>query len=86
MEQLIDQIIQQGPIGIICASVVYLIIYFQRKSTSEKRDADSEQMKAKIIILENEIEQIKALDLAGRLASIETSLKYIQMLLEQKEK
>lgn len=84
MEQFLDQIIQTGPIGIICASVVYLIIYLQRKSTGEKRDTQNAELEKRIAIMENEVNRIKDLDLDARLSSIETSLSYIKILLERK--
>ena len=43
-------------------------------------------MDTRVKLLESEIQRLKDLDLDARLASIETSLKYIQMLLEGKQK
>lgn len=86
MENIIENLISQGPIGIVCAAIVYLIVYLQRKSTGDRRDKQIAEQDKRIALLESEIESIKALDIAGRLASIETSLKYIQMLLEDKER
>lgn len=86
MESVIEQIINTGPMGVVCASIVYLIIHFQRKSTGEKRDSQNEDLQTRIALLENEMKQIKQLDLDARLAAIETSLKYIEKLLEDSRK
>ena len=86
MEQFIDTIINQGPVGIICACIVYLIIYFQRNNTKKARDSQHDDLMARVMLLENEIQQIKKLDLDARLAAIETSLKYIEKLLEDSRK
>lgn len=85
MEDLLTQFIQSGPVGIAAAAIVYLIVYFQRKDTKNKRDEDRDNLDKRVSLIENEIQEIKNLDLAGRLASIETSLRYIQMLLESKQ-
>lgn len=78
MEQFLDQIIQTGPIGIICASVVYLIIYLQRKSTGEKRDTQNAEMEKRITIMENEVQRFKDLDLETKLAQILTDLAWLK--------
>jgi hypothetical protein len=86
MEQFIEQLISTGPVGIVCAAVVYLVIAVQRNNTKKVRDDDRDKLITRITLIEKEIDRIKALDLDARLASIETSLKYIQMLLEGKER
>ena len=35
MEEIIQQLAASGPLGVIAAGIVYLVIYFQRKQTSE---------------------------------------------------
>lgn len=82
MEDFVQNLIAQGPWGIVSGAIVYLIVFLQRNNTKKERDADSEQMKTRIALLENEVKQIKQLDLDARLASIETSLKYIESLLK----
>ena len=82
MENIIENLISQGPIGIVCAAIVYLIVYLQRKSTGDRRDREYSELEKRITLVETEIEQIKKLDLDARLASIETSLKYIESLLK----
>ena len=87
MEDLLTNAFSTGDIKVIVvAAILYLIIYFQRKDTKAKRDDAQESMDTRVKLLETEIQRLKDLDLDARLASIETSLKYIQMLLEGKQK
>ena len=87
MEDLLTNAFNTGDIKIVIAAlVVYAIIYLQRKDTKGKRDDAQESMDTRVKLLEAEIQRLKDLDLDARLASIETSLKYIQMLLEGKQK
>lgn len=87
MEDILNQAFSTGDIKIVIAALaVYLIVYFQRKDTKSKRDDAQESMDTRVKLLEIEIQRLKDLDLDARLASIETSLKYIQMLLEGKQK
>ena len=87
MEDLLTNAFNTGDLKVIVvAAILYLIIYFQRKDTKAKRDDAQESMDTRVKLLENEIQRLKDLDLDARLASIETSLKYIQMLLEGKQK
>ncbi len=86
MENLLSQAFSTGDIKIVIAAlVVYAIVYMQRKDTKAKRDDAQESMDTRVKLLEAEIQRLKDLDLDARLASIETSLKYIQMLLEGKK-
>lgn len=87
MEDLLTNAFNSGDLKtIVVAAILYLIIYFQRKDTKAKRDDAQESMDTRVKLLESEIQRLKDLDLDARLASIETSLKYIQMLLEGKNK
>ena len=87
MEDLLTNAFSTGDIKVIVvAAILYLIIYFQRKDTKAKRDDAQESMDTRVKLVEEEIQRLKDLDLDARLASIETSLKYIQMLLEGKQK
>lgn len=87
MEELLTNAFSTGDIKIVIAAlVVYAIVYMQRKDTKAKRDDAQESMDTRVKLLEAEIQRLKDLDLDARLASIETSLKYIQMLLEGKQK
>lgn len=85
MEDLLANAFNTGDIKIIAvAAILYLIIHFQRKDTSKKRNADRDELTTRVALLEQQMSRIEELDLASRLASIETSLKYIQLLLEEK--
>jgi septal ring factor EnvC (AmiA/AmiB activator) len=56
MEDVITQLAQNGgPLGVIAAGVVYLIIYFQRKQTSEKRNDDTAYLQKQIDELTEEL-------------------------------
>lgn len=83
MEELLSQAFSTGDIKIVAAAIIlYVIIHFQRKQTSEKRDTDHDDLQTRITLLENDVKRLKDLDLDARLASIETSLKYIESLLK----
>lgn len=87
MEEILSQAFSTGDLKIVVVAVIlYAIIYFQRKQTSEKRDTAHDDLQTRIALLENEMKQIKQLDLDARLAAIETSLKYIEKLLEDSRK
>lgn len=79
MEDLLTNAFQSGnATAIIAAVVVYAIIWFQRNSTKKSRDDANENLKAEIAVLKNELEQLKALDLASKLAQIQTDLSWIK--------
>lgn len=87
MEELLTNAFNTGDIKIVIAALaVYVIIYLQRKDTKGKRDDAHDDLDKRLTVVETEIDRLKNLDLDARLASIETSLKYIQMLLEDKQK
>lgn len=58
-----DTIIQMasngGPIGVLAAAIVYLIIFLQRKNTSEKRNDDTAQLHSEIDKLKKEVSDVK---------------------------
>lgn len=84
MEEILSQAFSTGDIKIVVAAVIlYVIIYFQRKQTSTKRDNDNDTIQTRVTLLENDMKRLKDLDLDARLASIETSLKYIESLLKE---
>lgn len=86
MEELLTNAFSTGDLKVIVvAAILYLIIALQRNSTKKTRDDAQESMDTRVKLLESEIQRLKDLDLDARLASIETSLKYIQMLLEGKK-
>lgn len=79
MEELLTDAFQSGnATAIIAAVVVYVIIWLQRNSTKKTRDDDSDNLKTRISIIESEIESIKSLDLATKLAQIQTDLSWIK--------
>ena len=78
MEDFVQNLISQGPWGIVSGAIVYLIVFLQRNNTKKERDADSEQMKTKIALLENEVNRLKDLDLESKLAQILTDLAWLK--------
>lgn len=79
MEELLTNAFQSGnATAIIAAVVVYVVIWLQRSSTKKSRDDDSDNLKTRISIIESEIESIKSLDLATKLAQIQTDLSWIK--------
>ena len=45
MEEILTQFLNSGPVGIIAAAVVYLVIALQRNSTKKTRDENQELMR-----------------------------------------
>ena len=83
MEEILSQAFSTGDIKIVAAAVIlYAIIYIQRKDTKKHRDTAHDSLETKVTLLENDVKRLKELDLDARLASIETSLKYIESLLK----
>lgn len=89
MESVIVQIISAIspsalPIVVCVLGIAY--IYFkintQRKVTKTERDTAHDSLDKRLTLVEIEIKRLKDLDLDARLASIETSLKYIESLLK----
>lgn len=79
MEDLLTNAFNTGDIKIVIAALaVYLIVYFQRKDTKSKRDDTADSFDKRISLLENEIQEIKNLDLASKLAQIQTDLSWIK--------
>ena len=79
MEEILSQAFSTGDIKIVAAAVIlYVIIYFQRKQTSEKRDNDNDDLQTRITLLENEAKRVKDLDLETKLAQIQTDLQWIK--------
>lgn len=78
MEDFVQNLIAQGPWGIVSGAIVYLIVFLQRNNTKKERDADSEQMKTRIALLENEVNRLKDLDLESKLAQILTDLAWLK--------
>lgn len=85
MEDSLLQIANSGgPIGIIAAGLMYLIISIQRNSTSNKRDKEKENFDKRIALLEQRMDKIDELDLSTKLAQIQTDLNWIKDRMQDK--
>lgn len=79
MEEILSQAFSTGDIKIVLVAVIlYVIIYFQRKQTSEKRNTDHYDLQTRISLMESEIKRIENLDLETKLAQIQTDLQWIK--------
>lgn len=79
MEDLLTNAFSTGDIKIVIAAlVVYVIVYLQRRDTKSKRDEDRVNLDKRVSLIENEIQEIKNLDLASKLAQIQTDLSWIK--------
>lgn len=79
MEEMLTNAFNTGDIKIvIAAAVVYAIVYLQRRDTKSKRDEANENLDKRVSLIENEIQEIKNLDLASKLAQIQTDLSWIK--------
>ena len=79
MEEILSQAFSTGDIKIVAAAIIlYVIIHFQRKQTSSKRDEDTDTLNTRITLLENEVKRVKDLDLEAKLAQIQTDLQWIK--------
>ena len=85
MEDTLLQIASSGgPIGIIAAGLMYLIISIQRNNTSAKRDKEKENLDKRIALLEQRMDKIDELDLSTKLAQIQTDLNWIKDRMQDK--
>jgi hypothetical protein len=85
MEDSLLQIANSGgPIGIIAAGLMYLIISIQRNNTSAKRDKEKENLDKRIALLEQRMDKIDELDLSTKLAQIQTDLNWIKDKMQDK--
>lgn len=79
MEDLLTNAFSTGDLKVIVvAAILYLIIALQRNSTKKTRDDAQETMDTRVKLLENEIQEIKNLDLSTKLAQIQTDLSWIK--------
>lgn len=81
MEQLISLIAPYIPVAcwpLILVIGLYFVINNQRKNTKDVRDKDSEEMKTRMAIMENEIQRLKDLGLETKLAQILTDLQWLK--------
>jgi hypothetical protein len=85
MEEILTQAFSTGDIKIVVVAVIlYVIIYFQRKDTGKKRNSDRDELITRVTLIETEIQEIKNLDLATKLAQIQTDLSWIKDKLKEK--
>ena len=79
MEDLLTNAFNTGDLKVIVvAAILYLIIYFQRRDTKVKRDDAHDNLDKRLSILENKVDKIDELDLAGKLAQIQTDLNWLK--------
>lgn len=78
MEEILQQILNSGPVGVISAAIVYLVITLQRNSTKKDRDGAAEEFDKRLSLLESEVKRVKDLDLETKLAQIQTDLQWIK--------
>lgn len=87
MEDLLANAFNTGDIKIIAvAAILYLIIYFQRKDTKSKRDDDHDKISIRVAMLEQQLSRIEELDLATKLAQIQTDLTWLKEQFKEKLK
>lgn len=65
-------------IVILGCAFIYFKINSQRKETKKTRDEVHDGLVTRVTLLEREIEEIKQLDLATKLAQIQTDLNWIK--------
>jgi hypothetical protein len=78
VDEILQQILNSGPVGVISAAIVYLVITLQRNNTKKDRDGAAEEFDKRLTLLENETKRIKDLDLETKLAQIQTDLQWIK--------
>lgn len=81
MEQLITLIAPYIPAAcwpIILVVGLYFVINNQRKNTKDVRDKDTDEMKTRMALMENELKRLKDLDLETKLAQILTDLQWLK--------
>jgi hypothetical protein len=87
MEDVLTQFLNSGPVGIVSAAIVYLIIALQRKDTKSKRDDAQDEMDKRITLLEHDCEFMKSQHalFGQKLDNIMDILTKIQIELAKKE-
>lgn len=60
MEEILSQFLNSGPVGIIAAAVVYLVIVLQRNETKKSRDNAQDDFDKRITLLEHDCEIVKS--------------------------
>lgn len=92
MSDVLLQIAQMIPSTALPVVVVVLGCFYiykkignEREKTKKSRDAEYEELKTRITIIEREFEEIKQLDLSAKLAQILTELAWIKERLKEKQ-
>lgn len=88
MENLLANAFNTGDIKIIAVAVIlYLVIHYQRKDTSKKRDTEHTDLSTRVALLEHDNEYTKTQQnvLSQKLDSIMDILTKIQVELAKKE-
>ena len=92
MSDVLLQIAQMIPSAALPVVIVVLGCFYiykkignEREKTKKSRDAEYEELKTRITIIEREFEEIKQLDLSAKLAQILTELAWIKERLKEKQ-
>ena len=92
MTEVLLQIAQMIPSAALPVVIVVLGCFYiykkignEREKTKKSRDAEYEELKTRITIIEREFEEIKQLDLSAKLAQILTELAWIKERLKEKQ-
>ena len=92
MSDVLLQIAQMIPSAALPVVIVVLGCFYiykkignEREKTKKSRDAEYEELKTRITIIERELEEIKQLDLSAKLAQILTELAWIKERLKEKQ-
>jgi chaperonin cofactor prefoldin len=74
MEEFLTNLVASGPVGIVAAAVVYLIIHMQRTKTGKKRD-ESE------VLLNYRVDQLEKShgDLASNIKELQDAIINLQI-------
>lgn len=86
ISEVLTTFLSSGPVGIVSAAVVYLIIFLQRTKTSEKRDEDTDNLRTRVTLLEHDAQNIKAQvnDIGIKLDKITEILSELKVALASK--
>lgn len=86
ISEVLTTFLSSGPVGIVSAAVVYVIIYLQRNKTSEKRDEDTDNLRTRVTLLEHDAQNIKAQvnDIGIKLDKITEILSELKVALASK--
>lgn len=86
ISEVLTTFLSSGPVGVISAAAVYVIIYLQRNKTSEKRDEDTDNLRTRVTLLEHDAQNIKAQvnDIGIKLDKITEILSELKVALASK--